>query len=290
MKGNRILSVSGLLCSTALPLLLASCIGEGRGECVQYEVSAHLVDRIGNPVSDSIARRSSVFLFLNGKYARSIPAGSDGRYPLSYNGCDAVSLVVFGDKDIHGFTLFPLTRGVSLNSTAVRLDSLLQPADTMRQSRLYYGNLDCSLIAPEENDSVRVPMYDRLARLHVILGDLTGLYGEGSFSVSLGDLRNTLSYGGTVMDDTVSVTPGLYCEDDGSFISGTVATFSSSSPVRISIRKDGVPLVSTDEDSSSRPITIAEGDDKAIIIMSGSGRLDIRVMPWSEYLSQRVQL
>jgi hypothetical protein len=290
MKVNVFSHILCGLCVLIPSLSLVCCIRDGRGGCVQYEVSARLVDQAGNTVPDSVARRSSAFLFLNGKYARSISAGSDGCYPLSYNGCDAVSLVVFGDKDIHGFTLSTLTGGVSMDSTAVRLDSLLQPTDTMRQSRLYYGNLDCSRITPEENNSIRIYMYDRLARLHVILSGLTKFYGEGTFSVTLGGLHNTFTYGGTVRDDTVSITPGLYRREDGSFVSGTVAIFPSSSPVRVSIWKDGVLLASTDEDSSAHPITVTEGDDKAIIITSGLDNLNIRVMPWSECVSQNVFL
>lgn len=290
MKANVFSPILCGLCVLILLLPLTCCIGDDRGECVQYEVSARLVDKTGNTVPDSVARRSSACLFLNGKYDRSIPAGSDGCYPLSYNGCDAVSLVVFGDKDIHGFTLSPLTRGVSMAGTAVRLDSLLQPSDTARQSRLYYGSLDCSRITPEENGHVRACMYDRLARLHVVLSGLTRFYGEGSFSVTLSGLHNTFTYGGTVGGDTVSVTPGLYREEDGSFVSGTVAIFPSSSPVRVSIWKDGVLLASTDEDSSAHPITVMEGDDKAIVITSGLDNLNIRVMPWSECISQSVFL
>jgi hypothetical protein len=290
MKANVFTLILCGLCVLIQLLSLTGCIGDVRGGCVQYEVSARLVDKTGSSVPDSVARRSPAYLFLNGKYARSIPAGSDGCYPLSYNGCDAVSLVVFGDKDIHGFTLSPLTRGVCMDSTAVRLDSLLQPPDTALQSRLYYGCLDCSRITPEENNSIRIYMYDHLARLHVVLTGLTKFYGEGSFSVTLNGLHNTFTYGGTVGGDTVSVTPGLYREEDGSFVSGTVAVFPFSSPVRVSILKDGVLLASTEEDSSAHPITITEGDDKAIVITAGLDNLNIRVMPWNEYSSQSVFL
>ncbi len=289
MKVNVFSLILCVLCVTLLPLSLVSCIGDDRGECVQYDMSAKLVSRSGDTVPDTVARRSSAYLFINGMYERSIPAAADGRYHLGYNGCDAVSLVVFGDKDIHGFTLYPVTRGVSVSGTAVRIDSLLQPADTTLQSRLYYGNLDCSYISSEENDSVNVCMYDRLARLHVIIsGDLTGFYGAGRFSVILGGLRNTLTYGGTVSGDTVSVALGLHRKQDGTFVSGTVATFQSSSPIRVTICRDGVPVSSTDEDSSSHPITVSEGDNKAIVITAGYGLFNIRVMPWDEYSSQNV--
>lgn len=270
----------------SLPLSLGSCIGDDRGDCVQHDVSARLADKMGHSVPDSMARRSSAYLFLNGKYERNILADPDGRYPVSYNGCDAVSLVVFGDKNINGFTLFPVTKDVNETDIAVRIDSLLQPADSAEQSRLYYGNLDYSRITPEEDNCAEVCMYDRLARLHVILDDLSDFYGPGKFSVVLGNLRNTLTYGGTVTDDTVSVSPVLHREADGTLVSGTVATFPSMSPIKVSVYKDGVFLVSTYQDSSSRPITLSDGDDKAIVIMAGHGLFKIRVMPWSEYLSQ----
>jgi hypothetical protein len=279
-----------LLCSVSLPLSLASCISDGRGECVQYTVSARLVDKAGTPVPDSVARRSSAYLFINGKYERSIPAGSDGRYAVGYNGCDAVSLVVFGDKDIHGFTLTAPSGGSGLSGTSVKIDSLLQPVDTVAQSRLYYGSLDYSRLTVEENDTAVVCMYDRLARLHVILGDLAGVYGAGRFSISLGGLRNTLTYGGTATSDTVSVTPPLYRGQDGMYVSGTVATFATPSAVRVTVYRDGLPVASMDRDNSGRDIIADEGDNEAIVITVSAGLLNIRVMPWDAYLSQSTVL
>ena len=283
-------SILFLLCAVFILLFLVSCIGDGRGECVQYAVSARLVGKSGTPVPDSVARRSSAYLFINGKYERSIPAGPDGRYAVGYSGCDAVSLVVFGDKDIPGFTLTAPSGGSGLSSSAVKMDSLLQPVDTTRQSRLYYGSLDYSRLTPDEDSSAVVCMYDRLSRLHVILGDLTGVYGEGLFRVRLSGLCNILTYGGTVRDDTVSVTPPLYRGRDGMYASGTVATFATPSAVRVTIYRDSVPVTSTDRDNSGRDITAGEGDNEAIVITVSAGRLIIRVMPWSEYLSQRVTL
>ncbi len=290
MRRKSLFPILFLLCAVPLLLSLASCISDGRGECVQYAVSARLVDKAGTPVPDSVARRSSAYLFINGKYERSIPASSDGRYAVGYSGCDAVSLVVFGDKDIPGFTLTAPSGGSDLSGMSVKMDSLLQSVDTTRQSRLYYGSLDYSRLTPDEDSSAVVCMYDRLSRLHVILGDLTGVYGEGIFRVRLSGLRNTLTYGGTATSDTVSVTPPLYRGQDGMYVSGTVATFATPSAVRVTVYRDGIPVTSTDRDNSGRDITAGEGDNEAIVITVSAGLLNIRVMPWSAYLSQSTML
>lgn len=269
---------------------LSSCINDSDGGCVQYAVSTRLVDKAGNALPDSVARMSSAYMFLNGKYSYSVPYGSDGCFHVSFNGCDDARLVVFADRNVSGFSTESPSRGTDIESSAVSLDSISQPDDSARQSRLYYGSLSFSDIVPDETDTARVVMADRLARVRIAVArELTE--GESAdYSVRISGICTGMRYDGKMTDSYTTCTPAMGMQQDGSLMSATMAMFPSGTPLKVEIYHGSRLLAETTTDSGGSALEAESGDNKVFVINIYSGTLGIRVMPWSEYIKQNVVL
>ena len=282
-------------CILMMPFL-SSCINDDKGGCVQYVVSTRLVDKSGKLLPDSIARLSSAYMFLNGKYSHSVPYGSDRFFHISFNGCDDARLVVFADRNIQGFRAASPSSGTDICSLAVSLDSLSQPEDSARQSRLYYGIFNFSDITPEETDTAHVVMADRLARVHIAVAKdiasgtaLSGTRAATSYLVVITGMRTGMQYDGQLTGSTASATSVMELQPDRSLLSSSVlAMFACGEPLTVSVYRDGSLMLSTTIDSEGNALEADSGDDKVFVINIYDGTLGIRVMPWKEYISQSV--
>lgn len=288
-----------MVCVIMMTQALTSCIRDDGKNCVQYVVAAQLVNRDGVAFPDSIANLSSAYLFINGNFSREVEYAEDHCYHIRFNGCDNLQLAVFGDKDINDFGIISIGNGSALDKRAVRLDSLIQPDDTLKQSKMFYGLLDFSTIIPEETDTAKIIMYDRLARIRFLFTKRCIEKYDGQIdAITVQGVRTGFSYDGNVHSETVTLTPKLGNVADSTKVSQTFSTFALPTPLVVTLwcnatrseTKDSAVLFATTTDYQGNPLKAEEGEDKVFIVdLFGEGNtVGIMIKDWDYHIDQVV--
>lgn len=281
--------------SILLLLLVAfvSCINEKSDGCVQYSVETRLVDADGKTLPDSITNNSVAYLFRNGGLEGTVPVDSSGLYNISFCDCDAVTLAVFGNNNTDGISFNNAKHGGNLSTVALTLKDLSLLQDSLTHSRLFYGSIDFSYanLTRSVNETT-CSMHDRLARFRIVLTNIESIYGSGVYNAKVDNLHTAFTYGGTVTADSVSFTPSLTRQSDGTYVSGVVNTMPTvgGKGVIITVTKDNTVLDSIGNDGENKPISLTAGTVSAIVVSLKGTSLSVHVMPWSEYLLQKVSL
>lgn len=288
-----------LFCLCLLPGLLCSCVDESPGGCLHYTVRARLTDRQGVVLPDSMAEYTPAYVFGNGLFVQKVSADKNGYYGIRLSGCDEVWMAVLGNGHIGGLDPEAIGRGAPDSTIAVRLTDLSLLQDSLTSRHLFYGKLELSEGNSQETsravggDSLSVSLYDRLARFHIVLENARRLYGEGNYSVTVSGLHTSFTYAGEVTGETISFTPELECCGDDTCLSGMVSTLPavSGSGLTITVNRDGKEIGRTDTDEEGNPLSVDAGTETAVVVcMSLNASLEVRVMPWSDYLTQGVGL
>jgi hypothetical protein len=278
-------------------LLITSCIDESHDMCMQYAVTAHLVDKNGKTLPDSTVDSVKAYLFIDDKFDHAVTPESDGYYLVSFDKSSTMNLVLIGLPEKDSLNISTPSRSDDIGSISVSaLESSSKGAasgDYVLPSRLYYGRFD---YLPDSTStgsgSAVVTMTNKPVTLHVVVEELLDIYGEGSYSVVLSGLHDAVAFDGSVTGDSITCTPEMSFDSKENLCSGAFHTFPTKSgeSVTVSIYKGGLLMWQSSEDYLGNSITLSGGDDKCIIVDVGSRNLSLQVMPWSEYLQQSTTL
>lgn len=266
--------------------IITSCINEDDSECVQYAVTAHAVDKAGNNMSGSVVNGKEALLFINNRFDHTVAPENDGRYLISFDGGSKASLVIFGNVSNDSLSVMAPVAGDSIENLSVTVNSNTRSSESTAYlpSYLFYGRFDYAPVNKENEVAVLLPLYNKRARLRVVLKNLQDRFGSGNYTVKIEGFRNGMTFSGEVTGDSVSYQQSGTFNSDGSYVTEAVNVLPSKNgeSVTLSVYKDGVLLLSTSTDENGEQVTLAAGDDDCMIIDVSAIKYFIVVMPWND--------
>jgi|GEM_PF-3503626 len=276
-----------VLISILITTIITSCINEDDSECVQYAVTAHAVDKAGNNISGSAVNGKEALLFINNRFDHTVAPENDGRYLISFDGGSKASLVIFGNVSNDSLSMKAPVAGDSIENLSVQVNSATRQTEggsAYLPDYLFYGRFDYAPVNKENELAVSLPLYNKRARLRVVLKNLQDRFGSGNYTVKVEGFRNGMTFSGEVTGDSVSYEPGGAFNSDGSYVTEAVNVLPSKKGeyVTLSVYKDGVLLLSTSTDENGKRVTLAAGDDDCMIINVSAIKYFIVVMPWND--------
>lgn len=280
-------------------LFISSCIDENHEGCVQYAVTARLVDSKGNTLPGSTIDSMKAYLFINDKFDHQVTPESDGRYLISFDGEKKTALVAFGLPGSDSLSVRTPEVGDDINTLSAGISSNSSKAkDTLNviiPSELYYGRFDYVPNSTDinNNNSLVMKMTNIEVTLHVVVKQLHQFYDDGSdYSVVLSDLRSGITFGGSVAGNSITCMPKMSFDANGNLCSDAFHTFPTKSgeSVTVSVYKSKSLIWQSSEDDEGKDITLSAGEDKCIVIDVGSSNMSLQVMSWKDYIQQNTSL
>lgn len=267
---------------------MVGCIEEDGSNCVQYTVTTELMDKDGNILSDSIINGLNAYLFIDGRFDHIVQQESNGQYLVSFNGTSDVSVVTLGNVDNDSLLVTNPEVGDSIGNISVRLIGSTRSGSVMSISPpgyLFYGRFDYTSADKGSTAQVKLPLYNQHARLHVVINNLQGQYGSGSYTMKLEGFHDAITFAGEVTGDSISYEPGGSIDATGNYISEGINTLPTKKGehVRLTVYKDGNQLLQTSTDTDGNELTLAAGDDKTMILDVSRTDVTLQVIPWADY-------
>jgi hypothetical protein len=251
------------LCVTAL----TSCINESDAGCVQYSAKPCLEYNDGVEHSDPAVKSVKAYLFSDGKFDHSVEAGSDGRFPVSFDGSKSTTLVMLGYPDNDSLSVNMPKEGESISEVSL---SLLLSKGNLSPEGFYYGRFD---YAPSTSDTlnkeISVALYSKRATVKVVVENLENKYGSGgNYSIELSGFRSKVSFDGTIGGDSVTYSPKVAFDNSNNLCSDAVNTLPTKKgeDVTVTILRDDVIIWQFSDDSQGNAITLLGGDNKVVVV------------------------
>ncbi len=275
-----------VLISLLITTIITSCINEDDSECVQYAVTAHAVDKAGNNISGSVVNGKEALLFINNRFEHAVTPENDGRYLISFDGGSKASLVIFGNISNDSLSMKTPIVGDSIEnlSVTVNAQTRMSQSTAYLPNYLFYGRFDYAPVNKKNELAVSLPLYNKRARLRVVLKNLQDRFGSGNYTVKIEGFRNAMAFSGEITGDSVSYEQSGTFNSDGSYVTEALNVLPNKNGeyVTLSVYKNGVLLLSTSADENGKQVTLAAGDDDCMIVDVSAIKYFIVVMPWND--------
>ncbi len=286
--------ILSLLLPWAAIVLPAACgIVEDGSMCVQYSVVPKPVTKAGEALPDTLTGRMQAYLFIDGRFSRTVEPERDGRYLISFDGRAKASLVFFAAPKADTATVRTPAEGERMETAAVKAEGLAragaQGQDSL--SGIYYGRYDYESLNGTADVQVAVPVSNQCARIRVVIKRIAEYYGTGDgYTLSISGLRGSLTYDGTVTGDSVVYTPPASFDAEGKLctIPLTVLPNATGEHITLTLYKDGRILWQSGVDQDRKPVTLSAGDDVVMIADVERNDMSIQVMTWRQYKQDTV--
>lgn len=286
--------ILSLLLPWAAIVLPAACgIVEDGSMCVQYAVVPKPVTKTGQVLSDTLTAGMKAYLFIDGRFSRTVEPERDGRYLISFDGTAKASLVFFAATKADTATVRTPAEGERMEAAAVKAGGLtragVQGQDSL--SGIYYGRYDYSSPTGSADLQVAVPVSNRCARIRVVIKRIVEYYGKGGgYTLSITGLRGSLNYDGTVTGDSVTYTPSAAFDAEGKLCTAPLKVLPNAmgEHLTLTLYKDGKMLWQSGVDQNRKPVTLSAGDDVVMIADVERNDMLIQVMTWQQYKQDTV--
>jgi len=281
--------ILSLLLPCAAIVLPAACgIVEDGSMCVQYSVVPKPVTKTGETLPDTLTGGMKAYLFIDGRFNRTVEPEADGRYLVSFDGRGKASVVFFAARRTDTATVRTPAEGERMEATAVKAGGAARAGTEAQDSLsgIYYGRYDYESAAEAGNVQVSVPVSNRCARIRVVLKRVAEYYGKADgYTLSISGLRGSLTYDGTVTGDSVVYNPPATFDVEGRLRTKplTVLPNAAGEHVTLTLYKDGRMLWQSGVDQDRKPVTLNAGDDVVMIADVKRNDMFIQVMTWQEY-------
>jgi len=264
---------------------LTSCIYDNEASCMQYAVKPFLADNKGVQRSDTAVKSIRAYLFTRGKFEREITTESSGRFIVSFNKRLKSSLALLGYPSGDSLSVRVPEEGESMDDAAA---TLLSSTGNSSPEGLYYGcfNYTPSSSVVPSSEEISVPMCTKRATVHVVVENLTEMYGSGGdYIIELRGQRNEVAFNDTIMGDSITYTPKASFDNKDNLCSDAVYTFPTKNGERIqvTIYRDDKLIWQSSKDSGGNGVSLSDGDDKALLVNVELRNTGIQVMSWSDY-------
>lgn len=286
--------ILSLLLPCAAIVLPAACgIVEDGSMCVQYSVVPKPVTKTGETLPDTLTGGMKAYLFIDGRFNRTVESERDGRYLISFDGRGKASLVFFAARKADTATVRTPAEGERMEAAAIKAGGLaragIEAQDSL--SGIYYGRYDYQSPTGNAELQVAVPVSNRCARIRVVVKRIAEYYGKGDgYTLSISGLRGSLTYDGTVTGDSVVYTPAASfdAEDRLCTIPLTVLPNATGEHLTLTLYKNGRMLWQSGVDQDRKPVTLSAGDDVVMIADVERNDMFIQVMTWQQYKQNTV--
>ena len=215
-------------------------------------------------------RHMKAYLFIDGRFSRTVEPERDGRYLISFDGTAKASLVFFAATKADTATVRTPAEGERMEAAAVKAGGLtragVQGQDSL--SGIYYGRYDYSSPTGSADLQVAVPVSNRCARIRVVIKRIVEYYGKGGgYTLSITGLRGSLNYDGTVTGDSVTYTPSAAFDAEGKLCTAPLKVLPNATGehLTLTLYKDGKMLWQSGVDQNRKPVTLSAGDDVVMI-------------------------
>lgn len=285
--------LSLLLLCAAIVLPAACGIVEDGSMCVQYAVVPKPVTKAGEALPDTLTGGMKAYLFIDGRFSRTVEPERDGRYLVSFDGRGKASVVFFAARKADTTTVRTPAEGERMEAAAVKAGGLARAGAQAQDSLsgIYYGRYDYESAAGDGNIQISVPVSNRCARIRVVLKRVAEYYGKADgYTLSISGLRGSLTYDGTVTGDSVVYNPPATFDAEGRLCTAplTVLPNATGEHVTLTLYKDGRILWQSGVDQDRKPVTLNAGDDVVMIADVERNDMFIQVMTWQQYKQDTV--
>jgi hypothetical protein len=283
-NGIKIIVIAFLLST-----LMVSCIYDEFPNHRQCDISLRLVNSRGAVLSDSVAHLYNIDWFVNGIYKRTVAAEKDGKYRVTFNSTDRVTLVAVAASDTSECHENTPILDESIKDTWLQLKT--GGGNTSPQPHaIYYGDLD---VTPDENvsdddpaKSYTILMKDMRAKVRVEIKGLKTRFGDGGYRIVLEGLRSGIAYDGSVTGVLVNYDMKGSFDSQGNYTTLPDEVLPTKSGERVSIKvykQDGSLLFDRDVDEQGNPLEVKKNDDIVFVInASYLTDLTVTIVPWAD--------
>lgn len=286
--------ILSLLLPCAAIVLPAACgIVEDGSMCVQYSVVPKPVTKTGETLPDTLTGGMKAYLFIDGRFNRTVEPEADGRYLVSFDGRGKASVVFFAVRKADTAIVRTPDEGERMEAAAIKAEGLaragVQAQDSL--SGIYYGRYDYESPTTNGNIQISVPVSNQCARIRVVVKRVVEYYGKANgYTLSISGLRGSLAYDGTVIGDSVVYTPPATFDDEDRLCTPplTVLPNARGEHVTLTLYKDGKMLWQSGVDQDRKPVTLNAEDDVVMIADVERNDMFIQVMTWQQYKQNTV--
>lgn len=283
-NGIKIIVIAFLLST-----LMVSCIYDNFPNHRQCDISLRLVNSRGAVLSDSVAHLYNIDWFVNGIYQRTVAAEKDGKYRVTFNSTDRVTLVAIAASDTSECRVNSPILDESIKDTWLQLKTGGENTSPQPHA-IYYGDLDVTPEADVSDDdpakSYTILMKDMRAKVRVEIKGLKTRFGDGNYRIVLEGLRSGIAYDGSVTGVLVNYDMKGSFDSQGNYttLPDEVLPTKSGEQVRIRVYKeDGSLLFDRDVDEKGEPLEVKKNDDIVFVINATYlTDLTVTVVPWAD--------